>query len=169
MNVFVLYFQIDGGTNISIKLRWSQQLSYNEGQFSLTVPFSFPEYVTPAIKKISKKEKIQLNVNSGIATEILCKATSHPLKVHILIKDHYAFVLIFFWLIINDIIYFLVYSIYCSFYPQILQVITRHAGKFGFLYEAEILTWSNTDFSFSYSVRIRFNLLSCYLFFRTTE
>ncbi|XWS26573.1 hypothetical protein CRYUN_Cryun26dG0042300 [Craigia yunnanensis] len=73
--------QIDGGTNISIKLRWSQKLSYNEGQFSLTVPFSFPEYVTPAIKKISKKEKIQLNVNSGIATGILCKATSHPLKV----------------------------------------------------------------------------------------
>ena len=97
MNVFVLYFQIDGGTNISIKLRWSQKLSYNEGQFSLTVPFSFPEYVTPAIKKISKKEKIQLNVNSGIATGILCKATSHPLKVHIFIKDHYACPLNFFW------------------------------------------------------------------------
>ncbi|XVE97879.1 hypothetical protein REPUB_Repub03eG0056800 [Reevesia pubescens] len=102
--------QIEGGTNISIKLRWSQKLSYNEGQFSLTVPFNFPEYVTP-INKISKKEKIQLNVNSGIATGILCKATSHPLKE-----------------------------------------IRRHAGKFGFLYEAEILTWSNTDLSFSYSV-----------------
>ncbi|XP_022732726.1 inter alpha-trypsin inhibitor, heavy chain 4-like isoform X2 [Durio zibethinus] len=103
--------QIDGGTNISIKLRWSQKLSYNNGQFSLTMPFSFPEYVTPAIKKISKKQRIQLNVNSGIATEILCKSTSHPLKE-----------------------------------------IRRHAGKFGFLYEAEILTWSSTDFSFSYSV-----------------
>ncbi|XVE53965.1 hypothetical protein DITRI_Ditri03aG0044600 [Diplodiscus trichospermus] len=103
--------QIDGGTNISIKLRWSQKLSYNEGQFSLTVPFRFPEYVTPAIKNISKKEKIQLNVSSGIATGILCKATSHPLKE-----------------------------------------IRRHAGNLGFLYEAEILTWSNTDFSFSYSV-----------------
>ncbi|XVF35154.1 hypothetical protein REPUB_Repub18cG0120500 [Reevesia pubescens] len=103
--------QIDGGTIISIKLRWSQKLSYNEGQISLTVPFSFPEYVTPAIKKISKKEKIQLNVNSGIATGILCKATSHPLKE-----------------------------------------IRRSPGKFGFLYEADILTWSDTDFSFSYSV-----------------
>ncbi|XVE70727.1 hypothetical protein DITRI_Ditri10aG0094000 [Diplodiscus trichospermus] len=103
--------QIDGGTNISIKLRWSQKSSYKEGQFSLTVPFRFPEYVTPHIKKISKKEKIELNVNSGIATGILCKATSHPLKE-----------------------------------------IRRHAGKFSFLYEAEILTWSNTDFSFSYSV-----------------
>ncbi|EOY30229.1 Inter-alpha-trypsin inhibitor heavy chain-related isoform 1 [Theobroma cacao] len=103
--------QIDGGTNISIKLRWSQKLSYNDGQFSLTVPFTFPEYVTPAIKKISKKEKIQLNVNSVIATGILSKATSHPLKE-----------------------------------------IRRSAGKFGFLYEVEVLTWSNTDFSFSYSV-----------------
>ncbi|KAL4302585.1 hypothetical protein GQ457_10G001300 [Hibiscus cannabinus] len=103
--------QVDGGTNIGIKLRWSQKLSYNEGQFSLTVPFGFPEYVTPAVKKISKKETIRLNVNSGIATGILCKATSHPLKE-----------------------------------------INRQAEKFSFLYEAEVLTWSNTDFSFSYSV-----------------
>ncbi|XVF88913.1 hypothetical protein PTKIN_Ptkin19aG0089000 [Pterospermum kingtungense] len=103
--------QIDGGTNISIKLRWSQKLSYKDGQFSLTVPFSFPEYVTPAIKNISKKEKILLNVNCGIATGVLCKATSHPLK-----------------------------EIRCQ------------AGRFGFLYEADILTWSDTDFSFSYSV-----------------
>ncbi|TYJ02342.1 hypothetical protein E1A91_A13G221500v1 [Gossypium mustelinum] len=72
--------QIDGGTNISIKLRWSQKLSYNAGRFSLTVPFCFPEYVTPAIKKISKKEKIELNVNSSVANGILCKAASHPLK-----------------------------------------------------------------------------------------
>lgn len=79
--VFVLYSQIDGGTNISIKIRWSQMLSYNAGRFSLTVPFCFPEYVTPAIKKISNKEKIELNVNSGVANGILCKATSHPLKV----------------------------------------------------------------------------------------
>ncbi|GMI84328.1 hypothetical protein like AT1G19110 [Hibiscus trionum] len=103
--------QIDGGTNISIKLRWSQKLSYNEGLFSLTVPFRFPEYVTPAIKKISKKERIQLNVNSTLAMGILCKATSHPLKE-----------------------------------------IGRRVGEFNFLYEAEILKWSNTDFSFSYSV-----------------
>ncbi|KAB1996906.1 hypothetical protein ES319_D13G263500v1, partial [Gossypium barbadense] len=72
--------QIDGGTNISIKIRWSQMLSYKAGRFSLTVPFCFPEYVTPAIKKISKKEKIELNVNSSVANGILCKATSHPLK-----------------------------------------------------------------------------------------
>ncbi|KAE8675049.1 TMEM184C protein [Hibiscus syriacus] len=103
--------QVDGGTNIGIKLRWSQKLSYDQGQFSLTVPFRFPEYVTPAVRKISKKERIQLNVNSGIATGILCKATSHPLKET-----------------------------------------KRRAEKFSFLYEAEVLTWSNTDFSFSYSV-----------------
>ncbi|KAL4318094.1 hypothetical protein GQ457_18G001640 [Hibiscus cannabinus] len=103
--------QVDGGTNIGIKLRWSQKLLYNEGEFSLTVPFSFPEYVTPAVKKISKKEKIELNVNSGVAAGILCKATSHPLKET-----------------------------------------KRQAEKFSFLYEAEVLTWSNTDFSFSYSV-----------------
>ncbi|KAE8687571.1 TMEM184C protein [Hibiscus syriacus] len=102
--------QVDGGTNIGIKLCWSQKLSY-EGEFSLTVPFSFPDYVTPVVNKISKKEKIQLNVNSGFAAGILCRASSHPLKET-----------------------------------------KRQAEKFSFLYEAEVITWSNTDFSFSYSV-----------------
>ncbi|KAG8376239.1 hypothetical protein BUALT_Bualt09G0042400 [Buddleja alternifolia] len=72
---------IDGGTNVSVKLRWSQKLLYHDGELTLNVPFNFPEYVTPPAKKISKQEKIQLNVNSGPGTEILCKTTSHPLKV----------------------------------------------------------------------------------------
>ncbi|CAI9100754.1 OLC1v1037922C1 [Oldenlandia corymbosa var. corymbosa] len=80
-NIFTLTIpQVDGGSNLSIKVRWSQKLSFHEGQFTLTVPFSFPEYVTPAGKKVSKKERIKLNVNSGIGTELLCKTTSHPLK-----------------------------------------------------------------------------------------
>ncbi|XP_021901963.1 inter-alpha-trypsin inhibitor heavy chain H3 isoform X2 [Carica papaya] len=103
--------QIDGGTNLSIRLSWSQKLSYKDGQFSVNVPFRFPEYVTPAVKKISKKEKIQLNVDAGTGTEVLCKTSSHPLKE-----------------------------------------IRRHVGKLGFLYEAEVLAWSNSDFNFSYTV-----------------
>ncbi|KAF3620418.1 putative ATP-dependent DNA helicase Q-like 3-like [Capsicum annuum] len=73
--------KVDGGTNISVTIRWSQKLLYCNGQLTLDVPFSFPDFVTPAGKKISKKEKIQLNVNSGPGTEVLCKTTSHPLKV----------------------------------------------------------------------------------------
>ncbi|CAA0818694.1 inter-alpha-trypsin inhibitor heavy chain-related [Striga hermonthica] len=72
--------QIDGGTNVSVKVRWSQKLMYRDGEFTLNVPFSFPEYVTPAAKKISKREKIQLNVNAGPGTEVLCRTASHPLK-----------------------------------------------------------------------------------------
>ncbi|XP_060187152.1 uncharacterized protein LOC132616626 [Lycium barbarum] len=72
--------QVDGGTNISITIRWSQKLLYCNGQLTLDVPFSFPDFVTPAGKKISKREKIQLNVNSGPGTEVMCKTTSHPLK-----------------------------------------------------------------------------------------
>ncbi|XP_042484181.1 uncharacterized protein LOC122064532 [Macadamia integrifolia] len=103
--------EIDGGSNLSIKVRWSQKIFYTDGQFSLKIPFSFPEYVTPAGKKISKREKIQLNVNYGTATEVLCKTTSHPLKE-----------------------------------------IRRQAGNLCFLYEADVLTWSRTDFNFSYTV-----------------
>ncbi|KAJ7979225.1 inter-alpha-trypsin inhibitor heavy chain-related [Quillaja saponaria] len=111
-NIFTLSIpQIDGGSNLSIKISWSQKILYSNGQFSLNVPFIFPESVTPAGKKISKNEKIQINVNAGDGTELLCKTISHPLKK-----------------------------------------VRRHAGKLGFLYESEVLSWSTTDFSFSYSV-----------------
>ncbi|XVF74300.1 hypothetical protein PTKIN_Ptkin13bG0099100 [Pterospermum kingtungense] len=72
--------QVDGGSNVSIKVSWSQKLSYQDGQFCLNVPFSFPAYVIPVGKKIPKREKIQLSVNSGTGTEILIKCSSHPLK-----------------------------------------------------------------------------------------
>lgn len=75
--------QVDGGSNLSFKVKWSQKLSYKNGDFKLEVPFSFPEYVTPAGKKLSKKEKIQLNVNIGLGTEVVCKTNSHPLKVYL--------------------------------------------------------------------------------------
>ncbi|KAL3830050.1 hypothetical protein ACJIZ3_018852 [Penstemon smallii] len=111
-HVFTLTIpQIDGGTNISVKLRWSQKLLYDDGQFTLDIPFNFPEYVTPAGKKISKREKIQLNVNSGPGTEVLCKTASHPLKERL-----------------------------------------RQAGKLGFLHDSDVLSWSNTDFVFTYSI-----------------
>ncbi|XP_043706008.1 inter alpha-trypsin inhibitor, heavy chain 4 [Telopea speciosissima] len=103
--------EIDGGSNLSVKVSWSQKIFYGDGQFSLNIPFSFPEYVTPAGKRLSKREKIQLNVNYGNATEVLCKTTSHPLKE-----------------------------------------IRRQAGNLCFLYEANVLTWSRTDFNFSYMV-----------------
>ncbi|KAK6131780.1 hypothetical protein DH2020_034476 [Rehmannia glutinosa] len=104
-------FQIDGGTNISVKLRWSQKLLYHDGEFTLNIPFSFPEYVTPAAKKISKREKIQLNVSVGPGTEVMCKTTTHPLKERL-----------------------------------------RQAGKLGFLYDSEVLSWSSSDFVFTYTV-----------------
>ncbi|CAM8914279.1 unnamed protein product [Rhodiola kirilowii] len=72
--------QVDGGSNISITTTWSQKLLYQDGQYTLNVPFSFPEFVTPAGKKMPKKEKIQLSVNAGTRTEVICKSTSHPLK-----------------------------------------------------------------------------------------
>ncbi|XP_050218883.1 uncharacterized protein LOC126669457 [Mercurialis annua] len=103
--------KVDGGSSISIKVSWIQKLSYHEGEFSLTVPFNFPEYVTPAVKKIPKKEKILLNVNSGTGTEVMCKMTSHPLKQ-----------------------------------------LKREAGILSYLYESEVLTWTDSDFAVSYSV-----------------
>lgn len=72
--------EVSGGSDISLTVRWSQKLFYKDGQFSITVPFSFPEYVTPFAKIFAKMEKIQLNVNSGFGKEVLLQNTSHGLK-----------------------------------------------------------------------------------------
>jgi hypothetical protein len=56
-------------------------LLYDNGQFSVEVPFRFPQFVNPLPKVFMKKEKIQLIVNSGVSKEILLQGTSHPLKV----------------------------------------------------------------------------------------
>ncbi|XP_058080000.1 uncharacterized protein LOC131228171 isoform X2 [Magnolia sinica] len=71
--------KVDGGSILSIKVSWFQQLLCIDGQFTLSVPFVFPEYVTAPGKKL-RRERIQLNVNTGIEKEVVCKTTSHPLK-----------------------------------------------------------------------------------------
>lgn len=77
------FFKVNGGANLSIKMSWSQKILYANGDFSLNIPFTFPEFVVPAGKKYLKKEKVHLNVNSGIGTEVLSKRISHPLKVQL--------------------------------------------------------------------------------------
>ncbi|XP_047266213.1 uncharacterized protein LOC107864701 isoform X3 [Capsicum annuum] len=72
--------QVAGGSILSIKVSWSQKILYQDGQFSLNIPFSFPWYVNPVAKLSCKKERIRLNMNSGIGKEILCESSSHPLK-----------------------------------------------------------------------------------------
>ncbi|CAH1432069.1 unnamed protein product [Lactuca virosa] len=102
---------VDGGSNVSVKVRWSQKVMYKDGEFILDVPYTFPEYVTPAGKKLPKKEKIQLSINSGLTTEVVCNTTSHPLKER-----------------------------------------KREPGKLALLYEADVLSWSATDFVYKYHV-----------------
>lgn len=79
------FFQIDGGTILSVKFSWSQKLLYQDGRFSLNVPFTFPSYVNPVVKSTSKKENILVNVNSGTGTEVFFESTSHPIKVFLLL------------------------------------------------------------------------------------
>nr|GME15766.1 inter-alpha-trypsin inhibitor heavy chain H3 [Ipomoea batatas] len=73
--------QVVGGSVLSAKVRWSQKMLYQDGQVCLTIPFSFPLNVNPVVKKLSKKEKIILNVNSGTGTVVCCQSASHPLQV----------------------------------------------------------------------------------------
>ncbi|CAL9063682.1 uncharacterized protein LOC103987694 [Musa acuminata AAA Group] len=108
---FLTIPQVNGGSEISIKVRWSQKLIYKDGQFFIAVPFNFPEYITPFGKIFSKREKIHLNVNIGTEKEVMLQTTSHPLKEK-----------------------------------------SRQAGKLTFLYEADVESWSNKDFDFSFSI-----------------
>lgn len=83
MNFFSLcfVFKVDGGCDIYLKVSWSQKLLYRDGQFTVDVPFNFPDYVSPFAKIFSKREKIQLNVNIGAKKEVIIRTTSHALKV----------------------------------------------------------------------------------------
>lgn len=67
-----------------MKVSWSQKLLYQDGQFCLTLPFSFPAYVKPVGKKITKREKIVLSVNPGTGKEVLLRSSSHRLKVRLI-------------------------------------------------------------------------------------
>lgn len=75
------FFQVDGGTLVSIRVSWSQKLLYQDGQFCLNVPFTFPSYVTPVARNLVKRENILVNVSSGAGTQVLFQSTTHPLKV----------------------------------------------------------------------------------------
>ncbi|KAL4584423.1 hypothetical protein LXL04_009024 [Taraxacum kok-saghyz] len=72
--------QVDGGSQIHVTIKWSQKLLYQDHEFCLSVPFTFPDCVLPVVKGTSNKEKVILNVNSGTDTEIICNYSSHPLK-----------------------------------------------------------------------------------------
>ncbi|MED6192530.1 hypothetical protein PIB30_011060 [Stylosanthes scabra] len=75
--------QFSGGSIFTIKIKWSQKILFNEGQFSLSVPFNFPSYVNPIGMKAPLKERILVKVNSGVAREVSCNISSHPLKVQV--------------------------------------------------------------------------------------
>ncbi|KAK2412381.1 hypothetical protein QL285_047581 [Trifolium repens] len=80
-NIFILTIpQIDGGSNLSIKINWSQKVVCSNGEYSLNVPFTFPEFINPAGKRMAKREKIRLNVDVVAGSELLFKTTSHPLQ-----------------------------------------------------------------------------------------
>ncbi|XP_073126948.1 uncharacterized protein [Henckelia pumila] len=79
--------QVEGGTQLSVRITWSQKLLYQDGTFSLNVPFTFPSYVNiPVMKKkllLSKKLEtilVNINVHPGVPTchEI---SSTHPLKI----------------------------------------------------------------------------------------
>ncbi|KAG8079750.1 hypothetical protein GUJ93_ZPchr0007g3428 [Zizania palustris] len=77
---FLTISQVEGGADISATIRWSQKLDYDNGRFSVDIPFRFPYYVNPLPKVFMKREKIQLTINSGFSKEVLLQGTSHPLK-----------------------------------------------------------------------------------------
>ncbi|KAI3789852.1 hypothetical protein L2E82_02656 [Cichorium intybus] len=72
--------QVEGGSIIHVKVRWSQKFLYQHDEFYLSIPFNFPPYVLPLENKIPKREKLLLNVNSGTGTVITCSFASHPFK-----------------------------------------------------------------------------------------
>uniref|UniRef100_A0A7N0T2Q6 VWFA domain-containing protein n=1 Tax=Kalanchoe fedtschenkoi TaxID=63787 RepID=A0A7N0T2Q6_KALFE len=72
--------QVHGGSFVNVTANWSQKLLFDKGLFTLHIPFTFPHYVNPVIKTGDQRETIQLNVNCGPNTQLLCNSASHPFK-----------------------------------------------------------------------------------------
>ncbi|XP_031490840.1 uncharacterized protein LOC116257954 isoform X1 [Nymphaea colorata] len=70
--------QVQGGAVLSLRIRWLQHLSYSDSEFSISIPFTFLDYVIPSGKLL--KEQIHLNVDFGTGKELICTRFSHPLK-----------------------------------------------------------------------------------------
>lgn len=121
----------------------------SNNQFSLNVPFTFPDFVNPPWKHMIKREKIQLNVNAGTGNQLLCKAISHPLKVHIWLKFCMTTLNVF-------------HVIIWWFFSLIAQEVSHHAGSVGLLYESDVLSWTKYDFTFTYAVRLMVMLCAFY-------
>jgi hypothetical protein len=132
--------QVGGGEDIFATIRWSQKLLYDNGQFSVEVPFRFPQFVNPLPKVFMKKEKIQLTVNSGVSKEVVLQGTSHPLKV---IK----YLLLFSGTRKTSVTYNYSTTSYCNFQEK-----SRKGDKLSFLHEAAVENWSTKDFTFTYTV-----------------
>lgn len=118
-------------------MNWSQELVYHPHRYRFSVPFSFPSYVNP--RKKQKKETIKLSVSSGTGAGVLCGNASHPLKVcsassprgwKPLPRNHVPF---------N--------------HGFLFQEVCRDASKVDFVYEGDVSTWSDKDFTLTYSVR----------------
>ncbi|KAA0059388.1 von Willebrand factor A domain-containing protein 5A isoform X2 [Cucumis melo var. makuwa] len=73
--------KVEGGCTLSVRINWSQRIPYVDDLFCLSVPFSFPAYLVPPGKKSKNSQKILLHINSGISSEVVCKHTSHPMKI----------------------------------------------------------------------------------------
>lgn len=73
--------KVDGGSILSVEFSWFQHLIYEHGQFFITIPFTFPQYVNPFSKKIPLSERINLGLNTGFDKEVILRTTSHPMKV----------------------------------------------------------------------------------------
>ncbi|KAL2327289.1 hypothetical protein Fmac_020716 [Flemingia macrophylla] len=80
-NLFTLSIpKIDGGSILSVKISWHQKIQFSNDMFCLNVPFNFPDFVNPVGKRMAKKEKIEINVNAVIGSELICQSMSHTLK-----------------------------------------------------------------------------------------
>ena len=45
-------------------------------------------------------------------------------------------------------------TITCDSFHLAIQAVRRHTGSMGLLYDSDVLSWSKTDFRFSFAVRL---------------
>jgi len=97
-------FQVEGGSNLKLKITWFQPMTFAEGLYSLRVPFVFPETILPLSTELAAVTKVKCTINTGTNDPVEVGTFGNPMKV------------------CTSCLYKVKNSVFCTFYASMKSV-----------------------------------------------
>ncbi|XP_073388005.1 uncharacterized protein [Physcomitrium patens] len=78
--------QVEGGAKLEVKVTWFQSMIFDNGMYSLRVPFVFPEHILPIATKLSSIIKVKCSINTGTNGGVELGAFGNPMEE--ILREH---------------------------------------------------------------------------------